>query len=93
MSLAEMAEEFDMAKSAIESYLKGSGNPRSDTLDLMAEKCGVSAAEIVSAYPQDWEQAKTVERAARLFGDLPPDRREQAVKLFLALIDLLSGET
>lgn len=92
MSIAEMAEEFCIAKSAIESYINGSGNPRADTLELLAEKCGVPAAEIISAQPPGWERAEITERAARLFGDLLPERRERATKLFLDLIDLFSEE-
>lgn len=90
MSLAEMADEFGIAKSALESYLKGSGNPRADTLDLIAERSGVSAAEIISAFSPGWEKAEIMERAARIFSDLPPERREPAIQLFLALIDVLS---
>lgn len=90
MSIAEMSEELGIARSAVENYLNGSGNPRADTLDLLAKKFGVSAAEIISAHSQGWEQAEIVERVARLFSDLPIRRREQAVKLFLALIDVLS---
>ena len=90
ISVSEMAEELCIAKSALEVYLNGSGNPRADTLELLAEKCGVPAAEIISAQPPGWERAEIAERAAKVFGDLPPEQREQALKLFLALVDILS---
>lgn len=90
MSISEMAEEFCMAKSALEGYLNGAGNPRTDTLELLAEKCGVPATEIISAQPLGWERAEMVERAARLFSDLPPEQRDRAATLFLSLVDILA---
>ena len=82
-SMSALAEDFGIAKSALENYLNGSGNPCADTIDILAEKCGVSAAEMISAHSLGWERAEIVERAAKLFSSLPPERRERAVKLFL----------
>lgn len=90
LSIAELSAELGIAKSALAGYLSGECNPRADTLELLAEKCGVSVAEMISARPREWEQAEMVERAARLFSDLPPERRDRAIRLFLSLIDTLS---
>jgi transcriptional regulator with XRE-family HTH domain len=84
LSVAELSEELGIAKSAAANYLNGDCNPRADTIELLAKKCGVSATEIISARPPEWK------RAARLFSDLPPERRDRAVHLFLSLIDILS---
>ena len=84
MSISEIAEELSITRSSVQLYLKGQGNPRADTLDLLAEKCGVSAAEIISAPAPGWE------RVARLFGDLPLEQRERIIPLFLALVDILA---
>lgn len=92
LSMAGLSEELCIAQSALQTYLKGAGNPKADTIDLLAERSGVSPAEIVSAHPQGWERAEIMERALRLFGDLPPEWREQAVKLFLTLTDILSED-
>lgn len=92
LSISELSEELGVAKSALEIYLKGTGNPRADTIDLLAQRSGVSPAEIISAHPPGWERAEITERAARLFGDLLPERRERATKLFFDLIDLFSEE-
>ena len=90
LTLSEMADEFSVARSLLENYLNGGGNPRADTLELIAGKCGVSAAEIISAKPPGWERAEIVGRAARVFGDLPPGQRDRAVPLFLALVGILA---
>lgn len=89
LSIAELSAELGIAKSAAVDYLNGDSNPRADTVDMIAEKCGVSAAEMISAQPPGWERAEMVERAARVFGGLPPERRKRAVSLFLALVDIL----
>ena len=90
LSIAELSEELGIAKSATVNYLNGDGNPRADTMDLIAEKCGVSPAEMISAQPPGWERAEIVERAARVFSGLPPEQRERAVPLFLTLVEIFA---
>ncbi|MBD5152396.1 MAG: helix-turn-helix transcriptional regulator [Oscillibacter sp.] len=90
LSIAELSDELDIGKSATVNYLSGDCNPQASTMDRIAEKCGVSVAEIISAQPPGWERAEIVERAARVFGGLPPEQRDRAVSLFLALVDILA---
>ena len=92
LSVLALSELLGIAKSALAGYLSGTCNPRTDTLELLAEKRGVSVAEIISAHPRDWERAEMAERAARLFSSLPPERRDRAIHLFLDLIDALSED-
>lgn len=89
-SIAELSDELGIAKSAVVDYLSGEGNPRANTVDLIAEKCGVSATEVISARPPGWERAEIIGQAARVFSGLPPERRDRAVSLFLALVDILA---
>ena len=90
LSVLALSELLGIAKSATVTYLTGACNPRLDTLEIIAEKCGVTVAEIVSAHPRG--QAEITERAARLFSSLPPERRDRAIHLFLDLIDALSED-
>lgn len=92
LSIIELSEELGIAKSAAEAYLNGTGNPRADTLELLAEKCGISVTEMISALPPAWERAEMAVQAARLFSSLAPGKREKATSLFLALVDILSEE-
>ena len=89
LSIVGFSEELGISKNTVVDCLKGTGNLQSDTIDIIAEKCGVSVAEMISARPPGWERAEIVERAARLFSDLPPERQERAITHFLALIDIL----
>ena len=90
LSISDLTEELGIAKSAIVNYLNGDCNPRADTMDMIAEKCGVSPAEMISAQPPGWERAEIVERAARVFSGLPPEQRERAVPLFLTLVEIFA---
>lgn len=92
LSLSELAKEFGVARSILESYLNGTGNPRADTLELLSEKSGIPLTELVSGPPSGLEQARIALYAAREFALLSPERRERAITLFLALVDTLSEE-
>lgn len=92
LSIADLSDELGVAKSAVVNYLSGRCNPRANTMDLIAEKCGVSTAEMISAQPPGRDRAEIVEQAARLFSNLPPERREKAITHFLALVDILAEE-
>lgn len=90
MSMLELSRELGISKSSLESYISGAGNPRANTLELLAEKGGVSVAELVSGLPSGWEEAEILLRAAKELGFLPPEQREQCVRLFLQLVAVLS---
>lgn len=92
LSVSEMADELGIAKSILEDYLHGKGNPRADTLDLLARKLDVPLTEIVSGPLPGQEQAETIIRAAGVFSGLPPERRERGIQLFLELAALFSEE-
>ena len=90
LSIVEFSAELGISKNTVVDCLKGAGNLQSDTIDIIADKCGVSAAEIISAQPPGWERAEITSQAARLFGSLPPEQRERAVKLFLSNLEVFS---
>lgn len=48
LTVMEAAEEFCISRTALQSYLKADSNPRSDTIELLSEKLGLTAAELVS---------------------------------------------
>lgn len=85
LSVQELSERLGITKSSAQIYLKGEGNPRADTLELLAEGCGVSMMELVSDPLPGGEQAETVAQAAWMLGGLPPERREACVRHLLAM--------
>lgn len=85
ISIEILAKELDITKSAVQAYLKGDSNPRADTLELLAEKCGVSMIELVFDPLPGGEQAETMVSAAQLLSGLPPEKREACVQHLLAI--------
>ena len=48
LTITEAAEEFCISRTALQDYLKADSNPRSDTIEMLSQKLGVSLAELVS---------------------------------------------
>lgn len=92
LSFEELAQKLNLPKSSTVNYCNGTGNPRADTLELLAERCGMPVTTMVSGQPPGWEQAETIVLAAKELGSLPPAARERAVELFLALAVLFAGD-
>lgn len=90
LSYTGFAEELGIPKSSLEAYLNGTGNPRADTLELLAKELHVPITEIVSGPLPGQEQAETIMRAASLFSGLTPERRERGIQLFLELTALFA---
>lgn len=92
LSIMELSEELGITKSMTELYISGNGNPRSDTLELLAERMDVPLVELVAGLSPGTEQAKAIAHAAKEIRSLPAEQREEAVQLFLRLADLFSRE-
>lgn len=91
ISIELFADELGITKTSAQLYLKGEGNPRADTLELLAEGCGLSIAELVSGPPPGGERAETLLCAAQLLSGLPPDKREACVRHVLAIAAIFAG--
>lgn len=91
LTTVELAEELHLAVSTTQEYLNGSGNPRADTLELLAGRMGLPVAELVTGSP-GWEEAGSVIHAARALSVLPPEKREKGARLLLELAGLFAGE-
>lgn len=92
LSYTEFSDELGIPKSSLAGYMKGAGNPRSDTLDMLAEKLGVPITAIVSDPLPGQEQAETITGAAKLFAALTPEQQARGMQLFLELAALFAEE-
>jgi len=92
LSLSELSEELDIPLSSLKSYAAGAANLRADTIDFLADRFGVTTAELVAPCSAQWARAQIALRAAKELGGLPPERREEAVGLLLKLISLFAPE-
>ena len=89
-TLSALAEEIGVPISSLQNYASGRSNPRADTIEILAEKLGVSPAELISSHPEEWRKAETVLRAANEFSALTPEQKEVGIRLFLSLVQLFS---
>lgn len=90
LSLETMAQKLDLPRSSLQEYLKGQGNPRSDTIDLIVGKIGITLPEMFSEPLHGHEQAVRMLQAAEMLGGLQEAQQEQAVQLFLAMVSLFT---
>ena len=90
ISLETMAARLDLPKSSLHEYLKGRGNLRSDTIDLIVGKIGITVPEMFSDPSPSYSQAAHLVQAAGVLGGLPAAQREQGLQLFLAMVALFS---
>lgn len=90
-TLSELSEELDIPLSSMKNYVNGTSNLRADTLEVLAEKLGMTPAELISRSPDGWRQADAAVQAAKLFGGLTPERQSVGVDLFLQLTTLFSA--
>lgn len=92
LSYADFADELGIPKSSLVEYSNGTGNPRADTLEMLARELSVPITEIVSGPLPGQEQTETIIRAAREFADLTPEKRERGIQLFQELAALFTEE-
>ena len=92
LSFREFAAELSIPKSSLESYINGTGNPRADTLEMLARELHVPLAEIVSGPISGREQAEMMIRTVKELSSLSPEKRERGLRIFLELMALFSEE-
>lgn len=89
ISIAVMAKRLEIAESSLQSYIKGKANPRASTIQLLADKMGLSAAELISGSTPSWERSEDLIRATKEFGCLTTEEQQEAIQHFRALATLL----
>lgn len=104
LSTVELAEEMHLAVSTTQEYLNGNGNPRTDTLEMIAQRMGISVIQLISPsspvqaqpplprppQPASLRQTRAAAHFAKELAQLPPDKREKGIRLFLEMIELWS---
>lgn len=52
LNFMEFSAELDIPRTTLQGYLKGTSSPRADSLEELADKLGISLAELVSGKEQ-----------------------------------------
>lgn len=104
LSTVELAAELHLAVSTTQEYLNGNGNPRADTLEMIAQRMGITVTQLISPsspaqqqpisprqpQPASLRRARAAVHLAKELAQLSPDKREQGIRLFLEMIELWS---
>lgn len=93
-TLAELSEELQIARSSLQKYIKGEGNPSIQTVEQMAQKMEMDPAVLLTgmldldkqeiAYPL----LTTIEKVSLL----PKEKQLRFVDLFLQMLQLWSDD-
>lgn len=92
LSFENLAQKLGLGKTSTVNYCNGTGNPRMDTIQRVADALNVPITEIVSDPLPGQEQAETISLAAKAISGLEPERRKRAVQLFLEMAALFSED-
>lgn len=90
-SLTEFAEELDISKNALYSYLRGDGNPSIGTLEGIAKKLEIEPAALLLGVLDQGDRQKIAMAILETFQNvalLPEERRMRFAELFLEMMKL-----
>ena len=90
ISIEDMARMLGISQTSLVDYIKGRGNLRSDTIDLIVSKLGITLPEVFSDPVPGAGQALVIAQAAALLGGLPAPQQDQGLQLFLTMVSLFS---
>jgi transcriptional regulator with XRE-family HTH domain len=93
-TLTELSADLDIPRSSLENYAKGTANLRVDSLQMLAERLGMTPAELVSGLPDPsgWTRARSVLSAVQEISSLSPERQETGICAFLQLVSVFTTE-
>lgn len=57
-TIADFADELGISQTALKNYMRGECNPRADTITLLAEKLGLTPAELISDTQKEADQPR-----------------------------------
>ena len=90
LSIEAMAQKLGISQTSLVDYIKGRGNLRADTIDLIVSGIGITLPEAFSDPVPGCGQAGIIFQAAQELGALPTEQQQQGIQLFLAMVTLFS---
>lgn len=92
-STVELASELHLSVSTTQEYLNGDGNPRANTLEMIAQQMNISVIDLISSPSPGVALAQNMIHTASELAALSPAKREKGIHLFMEMIKLLDDET
>lgn len=94
-SIAEFSEELGISRSSTQELLKGTGNPRMDTVEHIAGRLNVDPLTLLSCSYSEKQLESTLLllKTIDAFSKLPDEKKLKFASLFQELILLMESET
>ena len=94
-SISEFSEELGVSRSSMQELLKGNGNPRMDTVELIAERLQIDPLVLLSCSYSEG-QLKNIMlllETIDIISNLPDGKKVKFASLFQELILLMESKT
>lgn len=88
LTIQQFAEELAIARSSLQSILRGNSNPRIDTVELIAQNLHMTPAELLSEPKRSPEEALAQKAAS-----LPSGQRALLAAYLTEIAKLLNGSS
>ncbi len=88
LTLSDLAEKLDVARSCLQQMLHGHGNPSLNTVERMAERLEVDPVALLSTAPQSNQAELFLHMTMMRTLQLPAERRQALETLVLEFIQL-----
>ena len=94
-SISEFSEELGISRSSMQELLKGNGNPRMDTIELIADRLHVNPLALLSgSYSEEHlEYIMLLLQTIDIVSKLPDEKKLKFASLFQELILLMESKT
>lgn len=90
-SVTEFSEELGIARSSLQTILKGDSNPRIDTIECIAERLHIHPLLLLSAEESHLDSAILVAETLQAISLLDSEQKIRFLDLFQELVQILDG--
>ena len=90
LSITAFSDELQISRTALQDYLKGTGNPRVETVEYLAKRLNIEPVTLVSGIfnPTQMDILLHLFKSFEFVDKLSEDKQNQLVSFILEVIDL-----
>ncbi len=94
LSITAFSEEAGISRSSMQSLLKGTGNPRMDTVEQVASRLRLDPAMLLSGAlsEQQLNVAVSLLQALDFFSRFSDEEKEKFASLFLEMLSMMKAD-
>lgn len=89
LSITELSEKLGIARSSLQAILKGTSNPRIDTIEYIADRLHLNPLLLLSSKESYTDSAILIAEILQAVSHLEPAEKQKFLSLFQELVLLL----